>query len=181
MSLASPSERNWWDLPVAVHEKVWLIVAVATGLVLFLMMPFWHVVGRQNSSATSYRVAAQTWYTKVNDWVKTAKVGSKGVEPPGTDVYLSAMRYQFYPNSVVLKTGVEYRFHVSSPDVNHGFSVHKDGATAQKVNFQVVPGYDYVITMEFSEPGVYTIVCTEYCGLGHHEMKEGKIIVEGGR
>ena len=45
------------------------------------------------------------------------------------------------------------------------------------MNFQVVPGYDHVLTIKPQSPGVYPIVCNEFCGIGHQTMV-GKIIVE---
>ncbi|WP_281004375.1 hypothetical protein [Marinithermus hydrothermalis] len=33
------------------------------------------------------------------------------------------------------------------------------------------------VSTRFDRPGVYRIICTEYCGIGHQNML-GKIIVE---
>lgn len=178
MSVAPPSERTWWEQPVAYHEKIWLVISVITGVFLFFMMPFWHLFGHQNSSAESYRVNPQAFYQRVQDWTRTQQQTPQGLRPAGNEVYIVAYRFAWFPNPLVLKAGVEYRIHLSSRDVNHGFSLHRDGTTAQKVNFQVVPGYDYVLTMRFTEPGTYHLVCQEYCGLSHQIMV-GKIIVEG--
>ncbi|MBI4312833.1 MAG: cytochrome C oxidase subunit II [Chloroflexi bacterium] len=179
MPITPPPERNWWDLPLGIHEKVWLSLVVVVGLGLFIMMPAWHVLGGQNSSNTSFRVAPEAYFEKTTQWTKGAEQTAQGLKPPGQDVYLAALRFAWFPNSVVLRAGVPYRIHLSSKDVNHGFSLHRDGEASQKVNFQVVPGYEYVLTMNFSNPGVYHIVCQEYCGIGHQVMV-GKITVEGG-
>ncbi|MBI2965497.1 MAG: cytochrome C oxidase subunit II [Chloroflexi bacterium] len=178
MPIAPPPQRNWWDLPIGIHEKVWLSLVVLVGLSLFIMMPVWHVVGRQNSPTTTYRVSPDSYYEKVNAWTQTAARVEGGIKPPGRDVYLAALRFAWVPNSIVLEASVPYRIHLSSKDVNHGFSIHRDGEPAQKANFQVVPGYEYVLPMEFDDPGVYYIVCQEYCGIGHQAML-GKIVVEG--
>ena len=45
------------------------------------------------------------------------------------------------------------------------------------MNFQVVPGYDHVLTIKPTAPGEYPIICNEFCGIGHQQMV-GKIIVE---
>lgn len=179
MPVTPPSERNWWDIPIGIHEKVWLSLVVLLGVGMFVMMPVWHAVGGQNSPTTTYRVSPDGYFKKVTDWTKGTQRGEEGVVPPGQDVYLAAMRFAWFPNSVVLQARVPYRIHLSSRDVNHGFSIHREGEAAQKANFQVVPGYEYVLTMEFQDPGVYYIVCQEYCGIGHHGMV-GKIVVQGG-
>lgn len=179
MPIRPPEERNWWDLPIGLHEKVWLGLVFLVGVGMFLMMPLWHVFGAQNSPTTTYRVSPEGYFQRVQAWSRDAQRVPGGVKPPGDEAYLVAMRYAWFPNPLVLEAGRTYRIHVSSRDVNHGFSLHRDGEPSQKANFQVVPGYEFVLTMAFPEPGVYHIVCQEYCGLGHQAMV-GKIVVEGG-
>ncbi|MDE3074171.1 MAG: cytochrome c oxidase subunit II, partial [Chloroflexota bacterium] len=102
-----------------------------------------------------------------------------GIKPKGDDAYIGAVRFSWVPNPLVLDVGRPYRLHLSSRDVNHGFSIHEHDQASQKANFQVLPGYDYVLKMTFDKPGVYDIVCQEYCGAGHQFMV-GKIIVQQG-
>jgi cytochrome c oxidase subunit 2 len=40
----------------------------------------------------------------------------------------------------------------------------------------VHPGYEHVLTVTPDQAGEFSIVCNEYCGLGHHTML-GKIFV----
>ena len=48
------------------------------------------------------------------------------------------------------------------------------------INTQIVPGYEMVLTLTPDTSGDQTIICNEYCGIGHH-MMTGKIyITEGG-
>lgn len=177
MPITPPAEHNWWDLPLGIHEKVWLSLVVIVGLTFFIMMPLWHVVGRQNPPTTTFRTSPAAFTAKAEAWRNQAVRTPDGLKPTGDEVYLVALRFAWLPNPIVLDAGTTYRFHVSSQDVNHGFSVHREGEPTQKMNFQVVPGYEHVLTMEFPEPGVYHIVCQEYCGLGH-QLMVGKIIVQ---
>ncbi len=39
-----------------------------------------------------------------------------------------------------------------------------------------IPGQDYVLTMTPTTSGEFSILCNEYCGIGHHTMV-GKLIV----
>jgi len=71
-----------------------------------------------------------------------------------------------------LKKDVTYRMHLTSVDWNHGFSLQP-----VNINIQVVPGYVMVLNITPDKAGEYTIVCNEYCGIGHHTML-GKIWVK---
>jgi cytochrome c oxidase subunit 2 len=44
------------------------------------------------------------------------------------------------------------------------------------MNFQIYPGYDYVLRFKPTETGEYKVICNEFCGIGHHTMI-GKIVV----
>jgi len=70
-----------------------------------------------------------------------------------------------------LQQGAEYVLHLSSTDVNHGFSL-----APVNLNFQVVPGYDYGLRVRPTQAGDFRILCNEFCGVGHH-MMVGKVIV----
>jgi len=41
----------------------------------------------------------------------------------------------------------------------------------------VIPGYEMVIKITPNKSGEYTVVCNEYCGIGHHTMT-GRIYVK---
>ncbi|MBI4213378.1 MAG: cytochrome C oxidase subunit II [Chloroflexi bacterium] len=184
MPLTPPQPRNWWDLPLGGHEKIWLSIVVLLGLSMFVMMPVWHVFGAQNSPTETYRVSPDYYWEKATKFAAAegglSRKVEAGIQPTGDDVYLGALKFGWFPNVLVLEAGRRYRIHVSSKDVNHGFSIHKAGEPSQKANFQVVPGYEHVLPMTFTEAGTYDIVCQEYCGLGHQFML-GRILVERGR
>ncbi|NIS35933.1 MAG: cytochrome C oxidase subunit II, partial [Actinobacteria bacterium] len=38
------------------------------------------------------------------------------------------------------------------------------------LSLQVLPGYEWIIDMQFDEPGTYHVVCNEFCGEGHRTM-----------
>ncbi len=165
--------RVWWK-PLNRLERSWLIMAFVWCLFLTAMMPLWLFLGRQNVPATSYRVAPATFQEIVTEFAQTHQVGTeKGVPvvaPSPGDVYLLARQWQWYP-ILQLKKGETYRLHVSSLDIQHGFSLQP-----LNLNFQVLPGYVHVITLTPTQSGEFSIVCNEYCDLGHHLMV-GKLIV----
>ncbi len=93
------------------------------------------------------------------------------VAPPPGDVYVYGKQWQWYP-ILKLKKGETYRLHLSSLDVAHGFSIQP-----VNLNFMVLPGYDYVVSLTPTTSGEFSIVCNEFCFIGHHIMV-GKMIVE---
>ncbi len=172
-------ERTWWK-PLGRLEKTWLTVAFVWCIFLTLMMPLWYFMGKQNVPTETYRISGADFTAKVNAFVEQYKVGEETINgvtlpvvapPPGADVYLLARTWQWYP-IIQLEVGKEYRLHLSSVDLQHGFSLQP-----VNINLQVLPGYDYVATIVPTSTGDFTVVCNEFCSLGHHTMV-GKIIVK---
>jgi len=175
MAVAPPSVRVWWNEPIARTELVWMVIAFLWGVIMFFTMIFWHVFGEQNLSNETYKINPETYVAKVDAMVEQYTVreeeGFPVVRPPpGSDVYLLARAFQFYP-LLELEKGKAYRMHLSSADVQHGFSLQP-----VNINISVHPGYDHVFTVTPTTLGEHGIVCNEYCGLGHHTMI-GKIYV----
>jgi cytochrome c oxidase subunit 2 len=174
MSIYPPAD-GWFRAPTG-GERTWIGLAMTWCLVLFLMMPYWHFKGKQNSTGEAYRVTPAAFGKRVMRFIDSNTVGElQGmpiVQPaPGGNAYLQASMFSFMP-ILKLKKGQEYRLHISSLDVQHGFSLQP-----MNMNFQVLPGYDHVLTITPTKAGDYTILCNEFCGAGHHLMT-GKIIVE---
>lgn len=164
----------WWK-PAHRAEKLWAAIAFAWCLVLFAMMPLWHFKGGQNPSGIRRKVNPMAYFARTQEFIKTYKVGDdRGMPivapPPGSDVYLTAMTFQWTP-ILKLRKGAQYTLHLSALDVNHGFNLYP-----VNVNFQVVPGYDYGLRITPTEAGDFRIVCNEFCGIGHHTMV-GRVIV----
>lgn len=156
-----------------------MAIAFAWCMVLFAMMPFWHIRGGQNPSGIRTRVTPEAYLARVFTFVEDYKVGEDNgipvvAPPPGSDVYLLGQMWRWYP-ALELEEGVSYTLHLSSLDVNHGFSLYP-----ANINFQVVPGYDYGLSIKPNKPGEYRIVCNEFCGVSHHNML-GRIVVRPAR
>lgn len=169
-----PPAPGWFRAPKGA-ESMWVGLALTWSLVMFLAMPFWHFKGKQTSSGESYRVDPKAFVQRVDRFVKAHKVGEiKGLPvvepPPGGNAYLLGRMWQWTP-ILRLKVGQTYRLHISSPDLQHGFSL-----LPLNMNFHVLPGYDHVLTLTPTRKGEYPIICNEFCGVGHHLMT-GKIIV----
>ncbi|WP_181691932.1 cupredoxin domain-containing protein [Natronomonas sp. LN261] len=102
------------------------------------------------------------------------KFSDPGVEQVGEneyDVYVRALQFAFIPGDVEVPANSTVTFHVTSSDVIHSYSV-----VGTNANTMVIPGEVATITVETEEPGEHGIICTEYCGSGHHNMA-GKLII----
>ena len=66
--------------------------------------------------------------------------------------------------------GAVVEFRVTTLDVNHGFSLYApDGHL--KAQTQAMPGYVNRLRVVFDQPGTYTVLCLEFCGMAHHRMR----------
>jgi cytochrome c oxidase subunit 2 len=110
---------------------------------------------------------------------------------PAQKVFVVAKQFSFsiskYPikteDDFMMSAGIEIsvpaneviEFNVSSWDVNHGFSLYKEGVLMAQV--QAMPGYVNRLRWRFKDSGKYDILCLEYCGVAHAAMA-ATIIVE---
>ncbi len=171
-----PVPGVWWR-PAHKSEKIWVAIAFAWCMVLFAMMPLWHWKGGQNPSGIRSKVDPKAFYSRTVAFAREYRVGEdRGIPivapPPGSDIYLTALSFQWYP-ILQLEKDKEYILHLSALDVNHGFSLYP-----LNVNFQVVPGYDYGLRVTPTATGDFRIICNEFCGIGHHTMVGRMIVVD---
>ena len=175
MSIAPPKQRIWWNEPIEKVELIWVIIAFLWGLFMFCFMIAWHFIGQQNLNKEAYRVNPSAYEEKVEAFAKQYAVREeKGIPvarpTAGAEVYLLGRTWQWWP-ILELEKGVSYRIHISSLDLQHGFSLQP-----VNINIQVHPGYEHVLTLTPTEAGEFAIICNEFCGIGHHVMT-GKIHV----
>jgi len=86
-------------------------------------------------------------------------------------VFSVASMWQFQPSEIYIPVGSEVDFYLTSKDVVHGFNISK-----KNLNMMAVYGTINKTTVKFTEPGVYDIVCHEYCGAGHQNMHAQVIV-----
>ena len=148
-------------------------------IVMFFMMIYWHSAGEQNLSNEAYRIDADVFAERTEAMVEKYTLreqGDTGIPvvhpPPGSDVYLIARTWEWWP-IIELEKGESYRLHLSSMDWQHGFSLQP-----VNINLQVHPGYEMVFTLTPTSTGEFGIICNEFCGIGHHEMLGRMIVVE---
>jgi cytochrome c oxidase subunit 2 len=175
-----PDQRVWWKQPVHRDEILWIAIAFAWCMVMFFMMPYWHLYGSQNLSSERYRVTQGLFQKATEDMVAKYTVRTETdekipvVKPPaGSDVFLLARLWAFWP-ILELEEGKTYRLHLTAMDYQHGFSLQPEN-----INIQLLPGYEHVVTVTPNRAGTYAVMCNEFCGIGHHTMVSRLYVVKG--
>lgn len=170
-AILPPAQRVWWKQPMHKDELLWIIIAFAWCMIMFFMMPYWHIFGKQNLSNETYRVKPEMFQRAAEEMVAKHQVRTETAEnipvvapPAGSDVYLIARLWAWWP-ILELEKGKTYRLHLTAMDYQHGFSLQPEN-----INIQVLPGYEHVVTVTPNRSGSYAIICNEFCGIGHHKM-----------
>jgi len=181
-AIQPPSNRLWWKEPIEKIEITWVLIAFVWSMVLFFMMPYWHVFGKQNLSNEAYKNTPENYTAKTQAMVDKYTVREETglndqkipvVRPPaGSDVYLIARLWQWWP-ILELEAGQTYRLHLMSMDWLHGFSLQPEN-----INIQVHPNYEHILTVQPTKAGTYSIICNEFCGLNHHTMVSKLFVTE---
>lgn len=96
---------------------------------------------------------------------------AKQLDESTYEVFCVAKMWAFEPAEISIVEGSEVDFYLTSNDVVHGFHIAK-----QNVNMMAVYGGVNKTTVRFNEPGVYKILCHEYCGAGHQNMMAEVIV-----
>ena len=86
-------------------------------------------------------------------------------------VQITAQRFKFTPNEIVVKKGRPVLLEISSLDFVHGFNV-----PALKLRADLPPGVVTKVRFTPERAGEYPFVCDNFCGEGHEEM-HGRIVV----
>jgi cytochrome c oxidase subunit II len=172
-ALVPPADR--YLAGVSRDERRWLVFAGIWCLVLFVAMYAWQAFGHQKTPIESYRIEPAEFRALTESYVAEHRVGDVQGVPiavPNADgeAFLAARAFAFQP-VLQLKKGVPVRIYLSSYDFQHGLSIQP-----LNLNFQVLPGYVYVVNLTPTTTGEFGLICNEYCGLGHHTMT-GRIIV----
>lgn len=85
-------------------------------------------------------------------------------------VRVTGVQFAWAVDPAVVDAGRPVEFLLTTSDVNHGFGVYsEDGVLAFQA--QVIPNRTQKVVHTFEDPGTYTVLCLEFCGVKHHEME----------
>lgn len=147
MALLDKSEKN-----------VLIITGVVIGLFIFSLL-----YARDKYSSD---VPECLPYNKAYEEPKVNKIDERTYQ-----VFGVASMWQFQPAEIYIPVGSTVDFYLTSKDVVHGFNI-----TEKNVNMMAVYGALNKTTVTFDKPGTFDIICHEYCGVGHQNMR-GQVIV----
>ncbi len=82
------------------------------------------------------------------------------------EVHYVARMWSFEPAELILPENAEADLYFSAIDVQHGVVV-----PGTNLNLMVIPGSVNFAHHRFDKKGEYLVICHEYCGLNHHNMR----------
>jgi cytochrome c oxidase subunit 2 len=91
---------------------------------------------------------------------------------PVHEIQVIASKFAFEPAVIQVTAGERVRLVIRSNDTVHGFAIRK-----LKIDAYVPKGGDAVVEFVAPAPGRFEIVCSEFCGSGHSQMKAALISV----
>jgi cytochrome c oxidase subunit 2 len=68
-SILPPAQRIWWKQPLDRVEGTWIAIALIWCLIMFAMMPYWHIAGKQNLSNEAYRTTPEAFAAKAQTMI----------------------------------------------------------------------------------------------------------------
>ena len=159
--------KNICDDPL---ERTWVWISLALAVVMGVMLGYFAVANNLHPPSNvetidSSRLHLSEEFAEDNLGVKTNPDGS-------VRVTLVAARYGFYPPRIEVPVDTQVTFRLASADVLHGVHVPNTNMTTM-----VVPGYISEVTTTFPRTGEYSLLCNEYCGLGHDSMWSRLVVV----
>ncbi|MDA8232309.1 MAG: quinol oxidase [Magnetospirillum sp.] len=146
-------------------ERLAVTAFAGITLALALLMPGWRADDR--APPDGYAMSPDAFvrwedaFAARNATGRMVQIGPL-VRPPPGDVPVLARRFAFVP-ALELRAGRTYRLHLSAAD-----GVHSAALDGREV--LLVPGRVAVLAITPSRPGIMTLQCGEYCGIGHSRM-----------
>jgi len=155
VALSTRRERTV-EYAKATRVRLVFFVSLAAILVTFLVLTLPHLPYTLDARAPDRIVHA---VGKQYAWSLTEQTGPT----------LASWDRDFSP-VVTVPAHAQVEFRVTTLDVNHGFSLYApDGHLVAQT--QAMPGYMNRLRVSFDQPGTYTVLCLEFCGMSHHRMR----------
>lgn len=154
-------------------EKIWLLLGSGT-LLLFLIVvgvSAFYMGSKPPSCAVTLDPERVTEHTLFKEPGLT-QIGDNEYQ---LTIVSSAFNYDVGTEDKVVQIPKGATVHISSTttDVIHGFQI-----AGTNVNMMLEPGYISTLTNTFKNAGTYTLICNEYCGVGHHLMAATIEVIE---
>ena len=96
-SILPPSNRLWWKESIDKTEWTWIGIAFVWGMIMFVMMIYWHIYGKQNLSNEAYKTTPEMFAAKAEKFIAENTIRKETDQdipvvkvPAGGDGYLIA-------------------------------------------------------------------------------------------
>lgn len=156
------------------YEKIWM--TIGTGSLLIFLIILGIGAFYQGSQPPSCLVTIDPTNVQAQEAFKTENLGLQKVNSNEMDyqvtVLASAFNYDLGKDKdgapvkkIRIPAGSRVLFQATTKDVVHGFEL-----AGTNVNMMLEPGYISTLETTLDKPGTYTLICNEYCGVGHTSM-----------
>lgn len=154
------------------YEKIWLVLGISSLIVFLVVLGFGAFY--KGTHPQSHGVTIDPANIEANEAFKEENLGLTKVDEKRYVVNIAASAFNYDLGldeegaplkEIRIPKGSTVLFQVTTKDVVHGFNV-----AGTNVNMIVEPGYISSYETVLKNTGEYTIVCNEYCGVGHHLM-----------
>lgn len=146
-----PTERKWLYVVLAM-AALFLAIIVTTAVVY-------------NAQPPSNVETIDSASLHLSEEFAEDRLGARAMPDGSVRVTMVAARYGFFPRNVTVPADTPVTFRWASLDVLHG--VHAEGTNMATM---IVPGFVAQVNTQFPTPGVYQVICNEFCGVGHDYM-----------
>ena len=151
-------------------ERRWVWISLALAVVMGAMLGYFAVANNLHPPSNVEPIDSSRLH--LSEEFAEDNLGVK-INPDGSvRVTLVAARYGFYPPRIEVPVDTPVTFRLASADVLHGVYVPNTNMATM-----VVPGYIAEVTTTFPRTGEYSLLCNEYCGLGHDSMWSRLVVV----
>ena len=151
-------------------ERRWVWISLGLAIVMGVMLGYFAVANNLHPPSNVEPIDSSRLH--LSEEFAEDNLGVK-INPDGSvRVTLVAARYGFYPPRIEVPVDTPVTFRLASADVLHGVHVPNTNMATM-----VVPGYIAEVTTTFPRTGEYSLLCNEYCGLGHDSMWSRRVVV----
>lgn len=155
------------------YEKIWMLFGSLTLLVFLVVVGISAFYMGNNPPSCAVTLDPENVHSQ-------EPFNEPGLKEIGDNEYqltivTSAFNFDVGSDDKVVQIPKGATVHVVSTttDVVHGFEI-----AGTNVNMMLEPGYISTLTNTFKHAGTYTLLCNEYCGVGHHLMSATIEVVE---
>jgi heme/copper-type cytochrome/quinol oxidase subunit 2 len=131
------------------------------------------VMGGKATKEYSYEHEGKTYYFCCPGCIGTFKADPKKYISKIKEFHFEAYQFGYSPEEIEVKKGDIVKIYATSRDVPHGIYIKE-----YDINVVVEKGKTKKIEFLADKLGEFQILCSIYCGRGHHDMRATLVVKE---